>query len=124
VFIMHNCRLVLLLFALGLALHADMVSAQGTSVSEKDRQAILEYPLTLPRANAIIAAMEEMTTLHGVPAGPCGGHGIVQQVAMSRLQLSFGALVLVQAVHSIEEYVGRCFAWPLTIISVEVPKAA
>jgi hypothetical protein len=52
--------LVTILLALGFVLPATL-AAQRSSMTDADRQAILAYPLTLPRANELIAAMQEMT---------------------------------------------------------------
>ncbi|HYL74363.1 MAG TPA: hypothetical protein VEU96_09155 [Bryobacteraceae bacterium] len=38
-----------------------LASGQGSKLSDAQRQAILDYQLTLPRANQLIAAMEAMT---------------------------------------------------------------
>ena len=40
---------------------AGLASAQGSRLSAEERQAILNYQLTLPRANHLITAMEAMT---------------------------------------------------------------
>ena len=54
-------RLVPLVFTIVLAIAAGAL-AQGAAASEQDRKEILGYPLTLPKANSLIAAMTEMTT--------------------------------------------------------------
>jgi len=46
--------------AIGLVLPIAL-AAQGATQPAQDRQAFLDYPLTLPRANELIAAMGEMT---------------------------------------------------------------
>ena len=46
---------------MSLVLASDLAAGQASQVSSDARQAILDYPLTLPRANQLISAMEAMT---------------------------------------------------------------
>jgi hypothetical protein len=56
---MSRTTLLLVLAILGGA--AGSAAAQGGQLSPQARQAILDYELTLPRAEHLIAAMQEMT---------------------------------------------------------------
>jgi len=58
---MQRIRVVTFLVAVGLSVCAAPVDAQQGTMSDQDRQEFLNYPLTMPRANALIAAMQEMT---------------------------------------------------------------
>jgi len=58
---MQRSRLVTFLVAIGLSVCAAQIGAQPGAMSEQDRQEFLSYPLTMPRANELIAAMQEMT---------------------------------------------------------------
>ena len=56
---MRRTFVLLVVVSLGLATH--VVGAQGSKDSSDARQAILNYQLTLPRANQLISAMVAMT---------------------------------------------------------------
>ncbi len=54
-------KTVVLVVVAGLGLAGDLAGGQASKMSSDDRQAILDYQLTLPRANQLIVAMEAMT---------------------------------------------------------------
>lgn len=56
---MRNKIILLIIVSLGLA--RGLAGAPASNISEQERQAILNYQLTLPRANQLITAMEAMT---------------------------------------------------------------
>ena len=56
---MRNTLVLLVVVSVGLA--SELAAGQGGGISPDARQAILDYPLTLPRANQLISAMDEMT---------------------------------------------------------------
>ncbi len=56
---MRNTLVLLVVVSLGLA--SDLAGGQASKTSSDDRQAVLNYQLTLPRANQLILAMEAMT---------------------------------------------------------------
>ena len=55
-----RCTIVLLV-VVSLGLAGDVAARQGSAISSDARQGILNYPLTVPRANQLISAMEAMT---------------------------------------------------------------
>ena len=58
---MQRIHLATVLVAVGLSVLAAHLDARQVTLSEQDRQEFLDYPLTMPRANELIAAMQEMT---------------------------------------------------------------
>ena len=48
-------------FLIAFVLFTGIVQAQASPNSDETRKAILDYQLTMPRANQLIAALEEMT---------------------------------------------------------------
>ena len=56
---MRNVLLLVVVVSLGLA--SDVTAGQASAISAEARQAVLDYPLTLPRATQLISAMEGMT---------------------------------------------------------------
>ena len=63
---MRNTVVLLVVVSLGLA--SELAAGQASQTSADGRQAVLDYQLTLPRANQLISAMEAMTKyLVGLP---------------------------------------------------------
>src|SRR6476660_3986590 len=54
-------RNALVLVVVSLAFVSTVAAGQGSAASSADRQEVLNYQLTLPRANQLISAMEAMT---------------------------------------------------------------
>jgi hypothetical protein len=48
-------------YEIAAVLTAGLASGQATKISDEGRKAILDYQLTMPRANQLIAALESMT---------------------------------------------------------------
>ncbi len=57
----RRMKTLVLIAVLVLCPATGVARAQGRGLTPEARQAILAYPLTLPRANQLIAAMQEMT---------------------------------------------------------------
>jgi hypothetical protein len=54
-------KLILSNVSIGLILLVGLANVQAQNLSDERRKAILEYPLTMERANHLIPAMEAMT---------------------------------------------------------------
>ena len=61
------------------------IHAQTPNLSEQDRQAILSFPLTLQRANDLIAALSEMTVY--VASRPDVADVVARSMKMTRTEL-------------------------------------
>ena len=79
---MSKVHLTSFLLAVAVTLPVSTVRAQGSNLSEQDRQAILTYSLTLQKANEIIAAAGEMTKY--VLSRPDAAEVVARSMKMNR----------------------------------------